>query len=527
MLANLNEISQIEKYCDRWLPKRTAAPKEVPQLSLREYVRAAWHVVEPGRVFVPNWHIDYIADYLEATAKGQIQNLIINIPPRCMKSLMVSVFFPTWLWTQKPETRWLTSSYAEELAVRDAVKSRRIIKTKWYQERWGSVFQLSGDQNVKSRYENDKTGYRISLGVQSGGTGEGGDYIIVDDPLSAREAYSDVKRNTANAWWDETMSTRGNDQKTAVRIIVMQRLAEDDLTGHVLEKMQKGGTHYEHLCLPMEYEPHRYESGIGLDDPRKVPGELLWPEHIPVPVVKKFQDDLQDAYPGQMQQRPTAKGGAIYQSEWWGYSESDQRWRNRFDAEDPNILEKVVARFIVFDTALKDDESNDFTAHAVGDLTADYRLLLRWVGQERLQFPQLTRHIQDNATFWQTHHRILRAVVIEDKTSGTSAIQTLRQTAPPDVAALIQPFMPVGSKEFRARQASVWCARDCVLLPLPSAEAPWLFEFSEGPYGIYKFPRAAHDDMVDAFTMLILYCEYLLAAGWQARQTPNAAGAGV
>jgi predicted phage terminase large subunit-like protein len=500
---------------------------ELYKRSLRDYIRGAWQVVEPETVYVQNWHLDLICDYLTAIKTGDIRNLIINIPPRCMKSLATCVFFPTWLWTSQPSARFLTSSYSDQLAIRDAVKSRRVIESPWYQARWGSVFKMAGDQNEKRRYENDKTGHRIAVGTGGMGTGEGGSIIITDDALKAQDASSDLERLKVNEWWDKTMSTRGNDPKTVSRIVVMQRLHEDDLTGHLVEKMQEeGASQYEHLVLPMRYEPNRFFSSIGLKDPRTTEGELLWPERVPEVEVKKLEVSLGDDAPGQLQQRPTAPGGAIYQSDWWSFDEK-KGWRNRYDAEDPNILEKVVARFIVFDTALKDDETNDFTAHAVGDLTADYRLLLRWVGQERLQFPQLTRHIQDNATFWQTHHRILRAVVIEDKTSGTSAIQTLRQTAPPDVAALIQPFMPVGSKEFRARQASVWCARDCVLLPLPSAEAPWLFEFSEGPYGIYKFPRAAHDDMVDAFTMLILYCEYLLAAGWQARQTPNAAGAGV
>jgi predicted phage terminase large subunit-like protein len=508
-------------------PDLAEVEAELFRRSLRDFINGAWQVVEPATVYCHNWHVDIICEYLTAISNGEIRNLIVNIPPRCMKSLMVSVFFPTWMWTHHPSKRFLTASYSSEYAIRDAVKSRDILESPWYQARWGDMFKMSSSQNTKGRYQNNKTGHRIAVGVQGGATGEGGDIIIADDPLKAGDATSDLSREEANTWWDKTMSTRGNDPKTVSRIVVMQRLHEDDLTGHLVEKMrEEGAEQYEHLVLPMRYEPNRFYSSIGLKDPRTEPGDLLWPERIPDIEVKKQEVSLGNDAPGQFQQRPVEPGGSIYQSAWWEFDEA-RGWRNRFDAEDPNILEKVVARFVVFDTALKDDETNDFTAHAVGDLTADYRLMLRWVGQERLQFPQLTRHIQDNAAFWQTHHRILRAVVIEDKTSGTSAIQTLRQTAPPDVAQLIQPFMPVGSKEFRARQASVWCARDCVLLPLPSPEAPWLFEFSEGPYGIYKFPRAAHDDMVDAFTMLILYCEYLLAAGWQARQTPNAAGAGV
>ena len=146
--------------------------------SLRKYVDQAWPLVEPGRPFVPGYHIDAICEHLEAVSSGQIRRLIINIPPRSGKSLLVSVFWPTWDWARHPEIRWLYSAYALSLAVRDSLKCRRIIGSPWYQSRWGEVYQLTGDQNVKSVYENNKTGYRLCASVEAGVTGQGGDRLV-------------------------------------------------------------------------------------------------------------------------------------------------------------------------------------------------------------------------------------------------------------------------------------------------------------------------------------------------------------
>ncbi|HEY4722814.1 MAG TPA: hypothetical protein VII92_13255, partial [Anaerolineae bacterium] len=134
-------------------------------LTLPDFIRGAWRILEPVTPYVHGWHIDAICEHLTAVMNGQIRNLLINIPPRHMKSLSVSVFWPTWVWTFKPEMRWLFASYAETLAVRDSLKCRRLIQSPWYQGQWAHVFKMTGDQNVKGNFENDRTGYRFSTGV--------------------------------------------------------------------------------------------------------------------------------------------------------------------------------------------------------------------------------------------------------------------------------------------------------------------------------------------------------------------------
>jgi hypothetical protein len=319
--------------------------------SLRKFTKAAWQIVEPATVFKPNWHIDVIAEHLEAVRAREIRRLVINIPPRHMKSLNVCVLWPVWWWCSEPHIRFLTSSYGADLATRDAVKSRRIIQSGWYRARWGDQFQLTTDQNVKSRYENDRTGYRIATSVGGGATGEGGDVILIDDPHKADEVESDVQRQAVLDWHDGTISTRFNDPATGVEVLVMQRLHEQDLTGHVLEQ---GG--WEHLCLPAEYEPtHPF---VWPDDPRSEPGQLLWPDHFNAEALTDLKTQL-GSYraAGQLQQRPAPAEGGIFKTAWWRY----------FDPANLDVWElpPPIAVLTSWDTAFKDKTTSDYCVGSV------------------------------------------------------------------------------------------------------------------------------------------------------------------
>lgn len=275
----------------------------------------AWPILEPTNSFVDNWHIDAICEHLTACVSydggpPQLRKLVINIPPRCQKSLLVAVFFFGWVWTFWPEARFLYSSYADSLSIRDNLKCRRLITSKWYRDRFGDAFNLSGDQNQKTRFENDRTGYRIATGVGGFATGEGGDFIVADDPHKVQEAESEAVREGVLEWWFETMSTRGNNPETAVRIIVMQRVHQNDLTGAVLAR-ELG---YEHLMLPMRFEPdRRCVTSLGWQDPRTEEGELLWPARFPEEVVKEREEELgSHGVAGQFQQRPAPREGGIF-----------------------------------------------------------------------------------------------------------------------------------------------------------------------------------------------------------------------
>jgi predicted phage terminase large subunit-like protein len=280
----------------------------VRQGGLRAFAELAWHAVEADGSFRPGWHIDAICEHLEAVSRGEIRRLGIAVPPRHMKSLLVSCFWPAWDWIEHPERRFLFSSYAQALAIRDAVKARRVIQSPWFQARWGDVFQLTSDQNAKERYENNKHGYRIATSVGGRITGEGGDVVAVDDPHNVSEAESEQVREGTLRWWDESMSTRLNDAKTGAYVIIQQRVHERDLMGHVLKK---GGEPYTYLCLPAEYEhdhPHRW-----IRDPRKEDGDMLWPEHMPREVNEERKTSLGVyAAAAQLQQRPAPREGGLF-----------------------------------------------------------------------------------------------------------------------------------------------------------------------------------------------------------------------
>jgi hypothetical protein len=260
-------------------------------------------------------HIDAICTHLQAVIEGQIQNLIINVPPSHAKSLLTAVLLPAWAWIDRPAIRWMFATHRADLTVRDAVNCRRLIESDWYRSRWGDRFHLRKDQNEKTRYENDKTGHRVVVTVGSG-TGEHGDIVVVDDPTSVDQAESDVERTTANEWWNGTMATRLNDLRTGRRVVIQQRLHEDDLTGNLLAK---GG--YDLLMLPEEFEPERAGvTSIGWRDPRTQPGELLWPKKNGPDEIAKIKRDLGSyRYAGQFQQRPSPAGGGIFKRWWFRY----------------------------------------------------------------------------------------------------------------------------------------------------------------------------------------------------------------
>jgi predicted phage terminase large subunit-like protein len=228
------------------------------------------------------------------------------------------VFWPTWSWIDNPAFKWLNVSYAQPLSIRDALKSRRVIESPWYQARWGHRYQLAGDQNQKSRYDNDKMGYRIATSVGGSATGEGGDGIVCDDAHNMNDAESEAVREGTLVWWDEVMSTRLNDPKRGSKVIIMQRAHERDLSGHVL---QQGG--YEHLMLPARYEPNRKcFTVIGFEDPRTEEHEPLWPAQFGHEELQELERAMGPyASAGQLQQRPAPREGGFFKRKWFEMEE--------------------------------------------------------------------------------------------------------------------------------------------------------------------------------------------------------------
>lgn len=470
--------------------------------SLREFVRQAWPLVEPAKPFLPNWHIDAISDHLQAVSEGKIRKLLINVPPGHAKSLIVSVLWPAWQWLNRPMWRGLFASYADELSIRDSVRCRALLETPWYQETFAPNWKLSGDQNVKSWFENTAKGVRLSLSVGGKGTGFRGDCIVVDDPLNAKEQFSENALDSCIFWWDQVMSSRLNDMATGAKVIIMQRLSERDLAAHVLSQ---GG--YEHLNLPSEFEPdRRAKTSIGWSDPRKVVGELLFPGLFPEDVMDEIKRDLgPQGYAAQHQQRPSPAEGGILKRHWWRY------WKYPGQSLPPVTVRGADGEMIdclvidipgiheigqSWDCAFKDTKSSDYVVgQAWGRAGADRFLLEQDRGRKNL--PATVDAVRDMTALLSDRFPELpdsHSKFIEDKANGPAVIQSLQH----EIAGLL-PVNPEGGKAARASAVSPQVASGNVYLPHP-ANAPWVKGFVEE---CASFPAGAHDDQMDAATQLL------------------------
>src|SRR6266700_2610925 len=221
-----------------------AIERSLCQDSLAEYCRLAWPIIEPDTPFLPNWHIDAMAEYLTACVRGDITRLIINIPPRYGKSGVCSIFFPTWIWgpLARPGERFMFASYAQELSTEHSTKRRLILEHRWYMHHWGHLVAFSRDQNEKKHYTNMRRGSMFSTGMSGSALGMGGNFIVVDDPHNTRQVTSSLERKGAIDFFRETLMRRLDNKRKGVIIIVMQRLATDDRTGWLLDNLP-GWTH--------------------------------------------------------------------------------------------------------------------------------------------------------------------------------------------------------------------------------------------------------------------------------------------
>lgn len=479
---------------------------------LRDFVKQAWPIVEPGTEYLDNWHIDALCDHLEATLvafdaqrpgsasdhRAGIRDLLVTMPPRSMKSLIISVFFPAWVWIRRPELRFLYASYARDLSSEHSQLCRMVIQSDWYQQRWGDRFQLLDDDNLKTRFSNTARGQRIATSVGASVTGFGGDFVIADDPHNVQQAESETDRYAAVRWWNKAMSTRLNNPRTGVRIVVMQRVHEDDVAGSVLQQ----GT-YTHLNLPMEYEETDTVTPIGWEDPRTEPGELLWPERNDAAFVAKKKVELGSYdYAAQFQQRPVPLEGGMFKRHWWRY------WQPR-GASLPPIPVKQPDGTTIYVRAVEQPEQWDSTAQSwdmtfekttsgsyvvglVGATHGPRGYLLPDRFRERVGFPGAVNAVRTMIA----RYPGVAAKLIEKKANGAAVIDTLTES----ISGLI-PTNPDGSKEARASASTARVEAGNWFLPHP-AIASWVGEFIDE---LAAFPNGRHNDQVDSFSQLDRY----------------------
>ena len=275
------------------------------------FLRGSFGLINPGTAYLHNWHIEQIAQALEACRQRDIRRLIINMPPRALKSICINVAWPAFLLGHDPATRIIAASYAQGLSVKHAQDSRLIMQSGWY----GGLFPRTRPrrgENEKHKLVTTRRGFRLATSVGGTLTGEGGDFLIVDDPMNAANAYSHTARERVKHWFDYAFTSRLNDKKRGVIVVVMQRLHEDDLTGHLLKK---GG--WEHLCLPAI----------------NAQGEALHAAREDVPSLQRLRREMGEAaFAAQYLQQPLREEGAFLKREWFRRFDLPQ-WLQRAEAE--------------------------------------------------------------------------------------------------------------------------------------------------------------------------------------------------
>jgi len=499
--------------------------KKIAELSLVEFIKQAWHIIEPGRPYVHNWHIDAIAMHLTAITDGMMlddvqyyNRLLINVPPGAMKSLLVNVLWPAWEWGPRnmPYMRYVCAAHNLDLAIRDSTKMRRLVESDWYQERWGDRVTLTGDQNAKTKFETTANGFRQAISM-TGMTGARGDRVIIDDPHSVDSAASEAERTSTIETFEQAIPTRLNDPDRSAIIVIMQRLHEGDVSGVILEK--KLG--YDHIMIPMEFDPDRaYPTMLGWTDPRTKKGQLFFPKRFPRHVVERDKRSLGTyAASGQFQQLPTPEDGGIIKRKHWNLWE---------DIKYPPF-DFIIASL---DTAMTEKTENDPSAMTVwgvwtddpkthatrmigkdghaGQIIRTYderevppRVMMMHAWSKHLEMPDLVKLVSDTCLRWK-----VSVLLIENKTVGRPVARELQRMYGGRHFG-VQLEDP-GSIDKQARLYSVQHLFEEGLVYCPDTD--WADEVINQ---CMRFPKAKHDDLVDTVSMAM---RYLRRTGFAVRQ---------
>ncbi|MBT7953070.1 MAG: terminase, partial [Gammaproteobacteria bacterium] len=340
--------------------------------NLNAFIRKTFETVSTGDSFADNWHLQAIAYHLKLCAQGDIRRLIITIPPRSLKSISASVAFPAWLLGHDPTRKIICVSYANDLAIKHSLDTRIVMESDWYRRCFPHA-GLNPNKNTQHEFMTTKLGYRLATSVGGTLTGRGGNLIIVDDPHKSDEVESDVKRESVINWFRNTLVSRLNDKKKDVIIVIQQRLHEEDLAGHLLEK--EGWTH---LNLPaIAEEAESILVGKGKYHERKV-GDVLHPEKEPIEALMQMEEDTGSyAFAAQYQQRPAPLGGGIVKWAWF-----KQRYAQRPNKQEGDYVIQS------WDTASSTGQMNDYSV-CTSWLTRNGQCYLLDVFRKRLEFPQL------------------------------------------------------------------------------------------------------------------------------------------
>lgn len=483
--------------------------------NFRNFIPAAWNSAGATGTFLYGRHIDAIADHLQALYTGDIKTLIINMPPRMGKSTICSVMWPAWVWTQDPSLRFLTCSYSFEFAHRDNRYMSNLIKSTFYKDIWGKDFFMPITN--RQRTENNRGGVRHASSVDGGSTGEGGNFLVIDDPNNIRYIMTSA-RSLTNNWHDTVISTRKNTPLgKSGKLIVQQRAHQEDLSGYLLAKEDP---EIVHLNLAMEFEVGSRCKTIILpgtdlpwEDWRTKEGEIICPlQHNDKTLIALKQDMGAAAYASQFQQRPTPEKGSVFEKDWF------RVWNN--DSDPP--FELIIQSF---DTAISKSIEASYSASTTWGLFRDRKgipcimLLQTWF--DRLEFTDLRKMIiQQNRNYDDVilgevslEKRKADILLIEAKANGIPLIQTLREVGIDCIAYNPPKTQKKGTQDFRTGGGKIQRAR--IVAPMVENGRVYLralkgtqnLEYFADQFreACCDFPanREAVMDLIDSFSMTL------------------------
>jgi len=497
---DLDKISELLKYKESVILAKD---------SLYDFLKQSWFVIEGTNNFIDCWHLKAISTHLEACYRRDIKRLLINIPPRSGKSTLISIAFPAWVWLQNPTEKFIYASYASSLSVDHSRKCKGLIESDWYQARYKHLFKLSDNQNAKSSFENNKKGCLYATSVTGVATGKGGNFLICDDPNNVVDGESKTMREKTKDWFNRGFSTRMNDPKNDVIIVVQQRLHQEDISGHILDNDEN--KEWVKLILPMEYEKKNHTKTIILpttgdkvwEDPRFEEGQLLAEKRFSSKEIKGLKQRLGAyAYAGQCQQRPSPAEGGIIKKVWFKW------WKDTI----PPQIDFVVQSW---DTALTANEMSAYSACTTWGVFNDENntsnLILLSVWRGRVEYPELREMAKRLYFDYRDTGKVrnpkfkgrnVDMCLVEAKASGDPLIQDLIRGG---IGAI--GFNPTnyGDKIQRVHLTTPLIESGCIWLQampphynkLQSSHEEFLEEIS-------CFPNASSRDLVDTMTQTIL-----------------------
>lgn len=428
-------------------------------------MQRAFRHLNSGTPFDREWSLDAICHRLEQVRRGEIRRLIINMPPRSLKSMTASVAFPAFLLGHDPTQRVICVSYSDALAKNIANEFRSLIDTQFYRDLFPGT-RVSDTKNNESEVVLTARGGRLATSVGGTLTGRGGDLIVIDDPLGAQDAYSDQRRGAANAWFKNTLLSRLNNQRTGAIVIVMQRLHMDDLTGFVTE----GNDDWTVLSLPaIAVEDEVIDLGRGRSHRRRI--EDVLSVRSPREVLNRLRSNLgSDLFESQYQQSPGPPGGAMFK----------RAWVQRFDA--PPARGRIIQSW---DTATKTGPENDWSVCVTCLITynPDCYFIID-VFRARIGYPELHAKVHELRARYRPG-----TIFIEDAGVGSALLQDPKLYPRPTACVAKQ------SKEVRASMASLRFEKGQIF-------PPWLAAFEAE---LFAFPKAKHDDQVDAVSQFLTH----------------------